>query len=372
MNITTVATFADALEAANYVAVPDDWRIAVTDVVQSTAAIAAGRYKDVNLAGAATIAGLANAHPGRELPFAFGGDGAVILMPPEIEETARAALKGVQRISRNVMSLDLRCAIIPVGDIRKDDRDVRIAYQTLVPGRRLAMLAGGGIDHAETLCKSPAGAKYLISADETTADADLTGLSCRWQPLKAERGVMLTAIVHARRDSGQLPRVYREVYAAIQKIVGGDASPVTEGKLRQVWPPTFASRERGFGQSLFTVYGQSLLGIVSETTGITIGGYDGRAYRRALPSHSDFRKYADSLRMVIDCSESEVDRIEAALNRFSEADSIDFGIHRASSALMTCFVTSTDDGGHVHFVDGADGGYALAAQHLKAKLKSRS
>ena len=35
---------------------------------------------------------------------------------------------------------------------------------------------------------------------------------------------------------------------------------------------------------------------------------------------------------------------------------------------MTCAI-SAYQGDHVHFIDGADGGYALAAKQLKGQLK---
>jgi hypothetical protein len=38
---------------------------------------------------------------------------------------------------------------------------------------------------------------------------------------------------------------------------------------------------------------------------------------------------------------------------------------------MTCYVRAYA-ADHVHFVDGADGGYALAAKQLKAQLRRRS
>jgi len=44
-----------------------------------------------------------------------------------------------------------------------------------------------------------------------------------------------------------------------------------------------------------------------------------------------------------------------------------FGIHRQSSAIMTCVVASPTQPNHIHFVDGAAGGYAMAAAELKAK-----
>ncbi|MGK7928621.1 MAG: DUF3095 family protein [Spirulina sp.] len=38
-------------------------------------------------------------------------------------------------------------------------------------------------------------------------------------------------------------------------------------------------------------------------------------------------------------------------------------------ALMTCLVSSGEDY-HVGFIDGADGGYALAAKGMKQQLKN--
>lgn len=40
--------------------------------------------------------------------------------------------------------------------------------------------------------------------------------------------------------------------------------------------------------------------------------------------------------------------------------------HRQQAALMTCITPSAYDSQHVHFVDGASGGYAAAASKLKA------
>jgi hypothetical protein len=37
---------------------------------------------------------------------------------------------------------------------------------------------------------------------------------------------------------------------------------------------------------------------------------------------------------------------------------------------MTCLVFSLEQSRHMHFIDGADGGYALAALQLKAQLQA--
>ena len=42
-----------------------------------------------------------------------------------------------------------------------------------------------------------------------------------------------------------------------------------------------------------------------------------------------------------------------------------FGLHRQGAAIMTCITPSPADSDHVHFIDGADGGYAAAARRLR-------
>jgi hypothetical protein len=371
LDAPTVASFAEALDPANYVSVPGDWFVAVGDVVKSTSAIQAGRYKDVNLAGAATIAGILNACPGRDLPFAFGGDGGAVLVPGDLAKQATEALKGVQQVARSALSLDIRCALIPIKAVRAQGRDVKLAFQTLGPNRKLAMMSGGGLDCADALAKSEEAPEFILTADATTQEADLSGLSCRWKPLESQRGVMLSVIVQTKDQGELLPRTYRDLYDRVQAVLKGDACPVAVSNLKSAWPPRGAAQERAFGGTLFGVYGQSLLGLISEKTGLTIGGFSGKDYLRALPSHSDYRKFADSLRMVVDCSPREADGIESILKDSKAAGLIDFGLHRASTALMTCFVGSTDDGGHIHFIDGGDGGYAMAAQELKSQSQSQ-
>ena len=84
--------FANIMDPARYRPLPDDWLIGLTDVVDSTKAIAAGRYKSVNTAGASVISALSNALPGRKFPFVFGGDGASFAVPACDRSVAAAVL----------------------------------------------------------------------------------------------------------------------------------------------------------------------------------------------------------------------------------------------------------------------------------------
>ena len=71
--VRELSDFAQVTDPSQYVDVPDDWSIGIADVVDSTAEIAAGRYKAVNLAGAGTISAVANALDGELALFIFDG-----------------------------------------------------------------------------------------------------------------------------------------------------------------------------------------------------------------------------------------------------------------------------------------------------------
>jgi hypothetical protein len=45
-----------------------------------------------------------------------------------------------------------------------------------------------------------------------------------------------------------------------------------------------------------------------------------------------------------------------------------YGIHVSNAALVTCIIDNRA-GEHYHFVDGADGGYTLAAEAMKEQMR---
>ena len=74
--------FSQVADPSRYIPLPDDWHIGVSDVVNSTSTIEAGRYKAVNVAGAATISAVANALDGDLSLFVFGADGGRFAVSP--------------------------------------------------------------------------------------------------------------------------------------------------------------------------------------------------------------------------------------------------------------------------------------------------
>src|SRR3954471_21926832 len=128
-----------------YTPLPDGWALGISDIVQSTAAIAAGRYKVVNTAAAAVIVAVANALGEHDFPFVFGGDGASFALPPEHAELARVALASVAAWVQDDLELQMRVALVPIEAVRASGFDVRVARFAPSPDVSYAMFTGGGL-----------------------------------------------------------------------------------------------------------------------------------------------------------------------------------------------------------------------------------
>ena len=77
----------------------------------------------------------------------------------------------------------------------------------------------------------------------------------------------------------------------------------------------------------------------------------------------------DFIGMTVDCSSEVADRVERKLAEWRERGILSFGAFRQKEALVTCIVPNVMHDDHMHFVDGAGGGYALAARMLKQSLQ---
>jgi hypothetical protein len=368
--------FAEVADPDRYVDAPDDWLLVLADIRGSTAAARAGRYKDVNLIGAACITAALNVTAGLDLPYAFGGDGAVVLIPPASKAAVARALAGTRQLAVGQFGLELRAGMVPVHELKARGRRVLVGKYELSSGNHLAMFAGGGVELAERLIKQADPAAYELEVEGEPGPPDLHGLSCRWEPHRARRGRMLTLLVKSLGAEDQ--RHYARIIRAISEIVGADgeaAQPVLPADQPFVWPsPGLRAEAMLSGTGLralrrwLRLAPEALLQLVAERFGLRIGAYDPPAYREELRRNSDHRKLADTLHMVLDCSGEEAAAIEADLAARHARGEIVYGLHLADRALMTCLVFSLAESRHVHFIDGADGGYALAALQLKEQL----
>jgi hypothetical protein len=362
--------FTSLMDPALYSPLPGDWSVGIADVVGSTQAIAQARYKAVNMAGAAVIAAVTNALEGREFPFVFGGDGASFAVSPQDVERARDALAATAAWVKDDLDLEMRVALVPIAAIRAQGLDVRVARFGPSPNLSYAMFSGGGLGWSEAAMKR---GEFAVPPAPSGTQPDLSGLSCRFEEIPSARGVILSLLVAPAReaDPATFRRLIEDVIALVER--SPDAGrPVPPGGPPLRWPPAgveFEARAQRGGPLLkrrAAVLLHTLFSYLIMRFGIRIGGFVPRAYVRQVVENSDFRKYDDGLRMVLDCS-PELER--ALTQRLAAAASkgiARYGLHRQDAAMMTCFTPSPLRSDHVHFIDGARGGYASAATALKA------
>jgi len=361
--------FTSLMDPALYSPVPDDWSIGVADIVESTKAIAEARYKAVNMAGAAVIAAVTNALGGREFPFVFGGDGASFAVSPDDIGHARDALAATATWVKEDLDLLMRVALVPIAAIRAQGLDVRVARFGPSPNLSYALFSGGGLGWAEAAMKR---GEFAVDVAPPGTQPDLTGLSCRFEEIPSVRGLILSVLVVPA--SGADPAVFRRLIEDIITLVerSPDAGrPVPAGGPPLRWPPAgvdFEARAQRGGPLLrrrVFVLAHTLFVFIIMRYGVSVGGFVPKTYVQQVVENSDFRKYDDGLRMILDCT-PELER--ALTQRLAQAASegiARYGLHRQDAAMMTCFTPSALRSDHVHFIDGARGGYASAATALK-------
>jgi hypothetical protein len=115
---------------------------------------------------------------------------------------------------------------------------------------------------------------------------------------------------------------------------------------------------------------QTCVGKLLTSVGLNAGRFEGKKYKSELVDNCDYRKFDDALRMVVDLNVAELYRLESRLSAEHRAGRLVYGLHRSPAAIVTCLVRSYK-GDHLHFVDGSDGGYALAQKQLEEQLKER-
>lgn len=363
--------FSKVVDDSVYRQMPADWFIGLTDVVGSTKAIENGKYKSVNMAGAAAISAVINALGHQDFPFVFGGDGVSFAVPGAYRDTAADALARTARWVEEDLDLSLRAAMVPVADIQSAGHDVRVARLGTSPAVAFAMFTGHGVEWAEAEMKQN---RFAVDVAQPGARPDLTGLSCRWKPIDNTLGCILSLIVGPAdgSESGAYDRLVGQVIGLFDTD-GRGSHPIPEQGPDFGWPPKgldlearAAAAEDKRGKEKFKIAVISAIGWILFKTGWKTRTFDPVRYRRMTGLNTDFRKFDDVLRMTVDCSPQTLAQAKAMLETAKADGTIRYGLYEQDAAIMTCIVPSVETDDHLHFLDGASGGYALAAKMMKA------
>ncbi len=378
--LPSLAAFRDLSKPELFTPLPDDWCVFCCDVANSTRAIEQGRYKVVNMVGAACIMAAINASPMAEIAYVFGGDGATLAVPSAVASDVEQALARTKYFAETAFHLELRVGAVPVQELRRRGAEVRIAMLELSPGNRVALFAGGGVQLTDRLIKHDKTGRWLIAVESEWPE--LSGLSCRWEPLAARQGTMLCLLISATSSvMSERAEVYAGLLKDIESILAPhleQARPVRADNMRFRWPPRGLSLELEatcgthprWTQRL-QLYASSFFQLLAERYDKQIGAYNAPIYRHELRTNSDYRRYDDVLRMVIDVTPQQQLRIESVLKAAYSRAEIIYGTHSSRAAMMTCLLFSLETSRHLHFVDGTEGGFTYAARAMKAQAGQR-
>jgi hypothetical protein len=371
-DLPSLHQFAAIAHAASFQPVPDDWVVVMTDVVESTRAIEAGRQKEVNIAGILGIIAQIHLYHTMEFPFAFGGDGATFLLPAALLPGVKDVLGETRTTCQERFGLTLRVGFMPVKEIYAAGHDLRVAKLQVSQGYHQAVLLGSGFEYAESLLKTaPANAAYLLPAAYAPQNpANYAGLVCPFQAIRGSKDETISLIIKViAADAPAQQAILETLLQELDAILGPERSyhPLAEN-LR----PTMATRAQT--RQAITLHTGLTGGRRFYTTWLLhlfltlFSNFQVRFFpKQALLRDADVRKFDGSLKMIIACSTEQRQRLQACLDHLHRAGRIFYGLHLSDAVIVTC-MTQFETMNGVHFVDGAGGGYAFAARALKQQV----
>ena len=377
-SIPSFNKYSDLTQDKNYVRLPSDWYVIVSDIEGSTGYIEQGRYRDVNTVGAMSVAAVRKALQG-DFPFVFGGDGASLVVRPDQHEAATTALLGLQRLVQNNYGMNLRVGSVPIAELELQGVCVEVARYEIAAGMCIAMFRGGGLALADTIVKSTGQLEQTELSNAFIPCLDM--LSCRWEKIPSRNGCVLTILVMDNDEANDRSSIYASVLQLIEVILSENYNPVNIGSEFNTYKTAanivrdearmHASRWRfSFLRRFFEIL---LCVVVFRWKRLEKWFIDAPSYVEEMRTHADYRKFDDMIRMVVDCTEQQADAIEELLrDLYEHGQHIYYGTHRSSNTLITCMVEDTAPGHHIHFADGDKGGYAIAAKTLKQQMKEQA
>ncbi len=368
--VTLSALFGDA---SLFAEVPQDWHVIVTDIENSTAVIRTGRHEIVNLIATGGIIAALNLARQSDLtlPFFFGGDGATILMPPFLLEPALAALAAHRRNTRQNFGLELRVGSVPVLDLASSHRTLRISRLYLSDLFSIPVVLGHGLAEAERRVKGLDGPTPLTSSD----DLDLQGMECRWDRIgpSVPTDEVISLLVTTPVEENQAA-VFKRIVDLLDEVYGAlDArNPISRSGLRLNGSIAKLTAELKARQGYVTFWDLARAWLTTRLGGpFFMWSQRGKRYLDQIVVLADTLVIDGRINTVIAGSRQEREHLEAGLQAMEREGLITYGLAVSRESVMSCYVSDRTDQ-HIHFVDGADGGYTLAAGMLKRKVRDRA
>lgn len=376
-NLPLLNDFNEVFKFDCYQELPSDWWVVITDIKASTNAIEQGRYRDINSLGGCTVAAILNAVNPTVIPYVFGGDGATFCVPPQLIEAVGTALRGCIKLAADSFNLELRAALIPYKAI-KPKANILVACYKKSDSLHQAIFVGGGLNEADKQIKL--NEKWHLHLADGEAKADLTGFECRWNRIASPQEVTVSLIVQATNsETDQQLALYQALMQKMQTCLGGDEQlqPLSVAGLELMYGKEYLaaeakaqtfSKNNAYFLNLLNIRLQNFIGNLLMKLKLTLGKANWGRYKEDTLLNSDYRKLDDTFRIVFAAKKAALVAFETWLTNQEDTGKLVYGLHISDAAQLTCLISQVGVK-HLHFVDGCDGGYALAAKALKLKQK---
>ncbi len=351
--------------------VPEDWYAIAADIKNSTSAINKGNHNQVNLVATGSVIAILNLAYSKNIsiPFFFGGDGATMLIPEELLESSMAALNQHRLNTLQNFGFELKIGSISIKEIYNNNISLEISKVQISDVLNIPVVLGNGLQYAESKIK----ANFSTANNETTLPniLNLEGMECKWDkinPPETNQEVVSLIVIACKNEDPS--KIFSEVLKNIDTIYGAlhRRKPISvkrlklEASLRKLNDEMRTKLGKYDGVHFFKSWLTTMYGKYYLKNSAT-----GKNYLQKLVELTDTLTIDGRINTVISGTKEQRESLKSYLNHLEKKGQIKYGLHVSEQSVMSCYVRDMKKDDHIHFVDGAGGGYTKAANQLKNK-----
>ncbi|WP_010230939.1 DUF3095 family protein [Gillisia marina] len=351
--------------------VPEDWYIVAVDIKNSTEAIGNGNHDQVNLVATGSIIAILNLAYSKNIniPFFFGGDGATMLIPSELLEAAMAALNQHRINTLENFGFELKIGSISLKEIYENGISLEVSKLKISEILTIPIVLGEGLQYAEKQIKSNFnGSNNNFKIPNLL---NLEGMECKWDKISPpETNQEVVSLIVIARKEEDPSEIFSKILKNIDTIYGSlnRRKPISVKRLK------LKASLRKLNDEMRTKLGTyDGLYLIKNWFTTNFGKYylkntsSGKNYLQKLVELTDTLTIDGRINTVITGTPQQRKSLTTYLDYLEEKGKIKYGLHVSEQSVMSCYVRDMKKDDHIHFVDGAGGGYTKAANQLKNK-----